>query len=122
MLGRNCNRKRFENWRGSGFLALTLKRSRNLKYNTKVSIEDVHPLSCKTDVTGWPSFKVIFSCLRYSFFIFLERGKTIFIWIVKQALLQFLVCALACANCKCACGLDYLKIFYFKVFFKKTPT
>jgi len=23
--------------------------------------------------------------------------------LAKQALLQFLVCALACANCKCAC-------------------
>jgi len=29
--------------------------------------------------------------------------KTIFSALAKQALLQFLVCALACANCKCAC-------------------
>jgi len=29
--------------------------------------------------------------------------KQFFSALVKQALLQFLVCALACANCKCAC-------------------
>jgi hypothetical protein len=29
--------------------------------------------------------------------------KTILSALAKQALLQFLVCALACANCKCAC-------------------
>lgn len=41
--------------RGSGSILLTLKRSQNFKYSTKVSIEDFCPLSCKTDVTGWRS-------------------------------------------------------------------
>jgi len=45
-------------------------------------------------------------CVDVFLFIFEALGnflKTILSVLAKQALLQFLVFALACANCKCAC-------------------
>jgi hypothetical protein len=45
-------------------------------------------------------------CVGVFLFFFEALGnflKTILSAVAKQALLQFLVCALACANCKCAC-------------------
>ena len=41
--------------------------------------------------------------LRFLFFKALEKKNEILFWVGEvEALLQFLVCALACANCKCA--------------------
>ena len=84
-----------------------------------------NPLTAKCfiyAVTCWPSFfrvdvslvNIEFPCHCLLFlsgcvsvyFYFFKRGKffkTILSALAKQALLQFLVCALACANCKCAC-------------------
>jgi hypothetical protein len=53
--------------------------------------------------------------LRFLFFKALEKKIEILFWVGEvEALLQFLACALACANCKCAytCGLT----FYFGIF------
>ena len=38
--------------------------------------------------------------------------ETILSAVAKQALLQFLVCALACANCKCAYACAMAKLSY----------
>jgi hypothetical protein len=53
--------------------------------------------------------------LRFLFFKALEKKIEILFWVGEvEALLQFLVCALACANCKCAytCVLDFLSIIH----------
>ena len=45
-------------------------------------------------------------CLSVYFYFFEALGnllKQFLSALVKQALLQFLVCGMACANCKCAC-------------------
>ena len=86
-----------------------------------------HPAWRKTRVGSWrscpPSLKVFvrlgFMChCPFTFFVCLWRVvrgvfyffealenflRTILSALAKQTLLQFLVCALACANCKCAC-------------------
>ena len=69
---------------------------------------------------------VLFVCraVHLRIFIFFEgKGiffKQFFIEWRKQALLQFLVCAVACANCKCACfsvGYFFFPLFNCLVFF-----
>ena len=81
------------------------------------------PISCRCcyrlaflSVVGYNHFYVVrlfhlssafLSGLCVECFIFLKRWKKYFeilFWVGEvKALLQFLVCALACANCKCAC-------------------
>jgi hypothetical protein len=54
------------------------------------------------------SFSAVFVGLCVAVFLFFFEAlgnflKAILSAVAKQALLQFLICALACANCKCAC-------------------
>ncbi len=60
--------------------------------------------------------RVFLSAVRLHFLFFLREGnflKQFFNGWRKQALLQFLVCAVACANCKCACfGVGYFSFPY----------
>jgi hypothetical protein len=60
-------------------------------------------------VVGWPSFNAIILFLRFTvFFIFLEWEKTIFNRVGKQALLQFLDCAVGlCELQMCLLAVDY---------------
>ena len=85
----------------------------------KVSTEAGNPLSCKTLVIASGDFhrpckplsilgfRAIKCRLCVAFFIFLKRWKFFKNNFVsdgeKQALLQTLVCVLACAVCKCTC-------------------
>jgi hypothetical protein len=69
-----------------------------------LSVMSLHALSIL-------SLRVIVCCdcravCRCIFIFFEALGnflKTILSALAKQALLQFLVCVMACANCKCAC-------------------
>ncbi len=86
----SCSVQRFSALRGSGLFVLTLNRSTDFKYSTKVSIEALHPLSCKTDVTGWRSvFSVVkslsvkgfavVSAVKWQFEIFRKGRKNNFL-------------------------------------------
>ena len=64
-------------------------------------------------VVGWPSFKVIFLFLRFTvFFIFFEKGKTIFNRVGKQALLQFLACAVGLCELQMCLLLGWIYSLY----------
>jgi hypothetical protein len=115
--------QRFAAWRRWRFSARTFIRSTKVYIPTKLSYEARNRHFCQTAVTCWPSvhrFAVcivnvefpchcllcLSGCVSVYFYFFEALGnflKTILSALAKQALLQFLVCALACANCKCAC-------------------
>lgn len=74
----------------TALLAQIFNRSTNLKFSEKVSIEALHPLSCKTDVTGWRSvFSVVkslsvkgfavVSAVKWQFEIFRKGRKNNFL-------------------------------------------
>jgi hypothetical protein len=113
---------RFRAWRSGGFLAQKFNRRTALEPTTKLSYEALNPPLRQTAVIGWRSClswdttifmsfvcvicRVLFcrACVSGVLF-FLKRWKKYFeilSWVGEvEALLQFLVCALDCANCKC---------------------
>ena len=112
----------------SGLEALTcpfstkLLRSTDLRFTTSPAIATytLLPAGLPSFVSLYLlsilSFRVIVCCVYWAvcrcIFIFFEALgnflKTILSALTKQALLQFLVCVLACANCKCACFYGWL--------------
>lgn len=132
-------------WR---FFSTELHSEHQLQIYEKLSNEALHRHFCKTRVTSWRSvcrgvkvrsdkgFDVIVQLVFWTLCVGcavvvlkilegMEILKIIFLWGKVEALLQFLVCAVVCDNCKCAytSGL----VIYFlsnsncrdKVFFQK---
>ena len=91
----------------------------NLIRSTKLHLTTEPPIFCRCcyllafclpcrcmSCQYWASASLFAVCVRV-FLFFLKRWeifqKQFLSALAKQALLQFLVCALACVNCKCAC-------------------